>query len=248
MVGKSSPESVKAKTLARKEGLTLEQGLSGKYGGIARLRPRHVVRPTARTAVGQVPPQRQVLVDDLRRERRQVLVSVGVEERDDRRRAVLHVRGHVHVQHAFHVRLRFLVRRRDALRAEQPTLLAGVPLELERDVRGRDEVLADERAQDLQNRHGARAVVVGARGAEERQSVVQRVLVRGDDDDLLVFGLDAGVGRLNARDDGVLEERMRELLNGGRRCGVGGLQDLWVGVSVALLGVQRDALTASAWS
>lgn len=72
--------------------------------------------------------------------------------------------------------------------------------------------------------------------------------MRGDDDDLLVFGLDAGVGRLNARDDGVLEEGVRELLDGGLRRGVGGLQDLLVGVSVVLLGVQRDALTASAWS
>jgi hypothetical protein len=113
-------------------------------------------------------------------------VDVAGHDADRRFRTVLDPRRHIILCHRSHGLVARAVRLRDLDRAEQAALLRGVPVELDR-LRGRETNLR-KTAERLEDGDGAGAVVVCARGAGLRVSVVLAVLVRAEDDDAVVGG------------------------------------------------------------
>lgn len=111
------------------------------------------------------------------------------------------------LHHCPNARTLLLLVPRNGLATQQPTLLGGIPVELDRAVAGRVAVLGQD-AERLEDADGAGAVVVGAWRGQEGEEVVRRVLVRSEDG--LWLGKVADLG-FEARDDGRLGEGVSEI-------------------------------------
>ncbi|KAJ0162989.1 hypothetical protein CTA2_3718 [Colletotrichum tanaceti] len=182
--------------------------LGGKGGGEAELGVGHVVGAGAGHQLVDARGDVDVLLAQADGPGGQRGVGVGLDEADGLGGVARDKGRHVELEHGADGGALLLLVGGDGLAAQQAALLGGVPVELDGPVPGHV-AAGGEHAEGLEDADGAGAVVVGARGRQQREQVVGRVLVGADDGQGLGEVADLG---LEAGDDGRLRELVGEVL------------------------------------